>query len=286
MKFFRTPYLLPLAALAAWLCLDLAPASAQDAAKDRADTHLRLATTTSVEHSGLLTVLLPPFEADCRCKVDVIATGTGRALAVARRGDVDVVLVHAPALEKQFITNGYGTRRIGIMENDFLLVGPADDPAGIAHGKNAARAFARIAAHKALFISRGDNSGTHIKERSVWQDAGIDPHGTWYRKVGQGMGHTLIMAGEIHAHTLIDRGTWLALMHQVDLIPLVEGDPLLLNPYHLIPVNPKRHPQVRHALAMQFADWLTSHTGQTLIGEYRVAGQPLFRPVNRSFTPN
>ncbi|RMF86936.1 MAG: tungsten ABC transporter substrate-binding protein, partial [Nitrospinota bacterium] len=209
-----------------------------------AQTRLRLSTTTSTENSGLLAVLLPPFEKRFRVKVDVIPVGTGKALALARNGDVDVTLVHARSLEDQFVAEGYGVNRRDVMYNDFVLVGPPEDPAGIQQAKSAVEAFQRIAKTQALFLSRGDNSGTHVKEKTLWQEAGITPQGRWYLEAGKGMGATLTMADEKGAYTLSDRGTYLSMKHRLQLPILFAGDPRLFNPYGIIAVNPAKHPHV------------------------------------------
>ena len=239
---------------------------------------LRLATTTSTENSGLLAELLPPFEAANNVVVDVIAVGTGAALELGRNGDVDIVMVHAPALEEAFVEEGYGVERVGFMYNDFVILGPADDPAGIAGTDDASRAFTRIAGSESLFISRGDNSGTHAKERSIWSEAGLSPDGSWYREAGQGMGAVIAIANNEQAYTLADRGTYLAFRSDIDLDVVVEGDPLLFNPYAVIAVNPETHPQTNIDLAQALIDYLVSDDGQRIIGEYRVEGEQLFTP--------
>lgn len=252
------------------------------AGTDEADTgdpiRLRLATTTSTENSGLLAELLPPFEAASGAIVDVVAVGTGAALELGRNGDVDLVMVHAPELERAFVEQGYGVERVGFMYNDFVVLGPADDPAGIAGSTDAAAAFAAIATSGATFISRGDNSGTHAKERSVWERADLEPAGSWYREVGQGMGAVLTIADNEQAYTLADRGTFLAFRGQIELAVLVEGDPLLFNPYAVISVNPEVHSHVQRDLAQALIDYLVSDAGQRIIAEYRVQGEQLFTP--------
>ena len=245
----------------------------------QADTPiLRLATTTSTDNSGLLAVLLPQFEKQAGVKVHVIAVGTGKALRMGRDGDVDLVLVHAPATEKAFVDAGYGVDRRDVMYNDFVLVGPAADPAGIAKSGDANMALERIAAKNALFVSRGDDSGTHKKERNLWQSAGITPAGDWYREAGQGMGKVLQIAGELDAYTITDRGTWLAYRDKSPLKVLFEGDPRLFNPYGIIAVNPKRYPDTNYRDAGKLIAWITSETGQQMIGGFTISGSRLFTP--------
>ncbi|HUF39592.1 MAG TPA: substrate-binding domain-containing protein [Anaerolineales bacterium] len=250
---------------------------------------LRLATTTSTDDSGLLAAILPVFEEQYDARVDVIAVGTGQALALGEGGDVDVVLVHARTREDEFIASGHGTTRDDVMYNDFVLVGPADDPAG-AHGAvRAEDAFAAIAAAGSPFASRGDDSGTHTRELSLWAAAGLDPgpDQDWHRSLGQGMGETLLFANETGAYTLADRGTFLSMRESLPgLIIIVGGeriaenaDPALLNPYGVIPVNPDKG-GIAADLAEDFVDWLTGVETQALIGDFGVAvyGQPLFYP--------
>lgn len=240
---------------------------------------LRMATTTSTENSGLLEDILPRFEKSTGYKVHVIAVGTGKALRMGKDGDVDVVLVHAPPAEKKFVAAGYGVNRRHVMYNDFVIVGPANDPAGIRGMKNAAGALASIARHKAVFVSRGDDSGTNKKEIILWKDAGIKPHGKWYREAGQGMGKVLQMTSELQAYTLTDRGTWLFMKDKLPLKVLVQGDPKLFNPYGVIAVNPGRYPDINYKGAMDFITWITSRDGQSLIGKYRVHNRQLFVPT-------
>lgn len=245
---------------------------------------LRLATTTSTENSGLLRDLLPLFEARSGYRVHVIAVGTGKALKLGQNGDVDVVLVHAPAAERAFMKAGYGVDHRAVMYNDFVILGPADDPAGIRYSRTAAGALLRIARAAVPFVSRGDDSGTHKKERQLWQTAGIDPQGNWYREAGQGMGKVLQISGELAAYTLSDRGTWLALRDKLPLQVLYEGDPELFNPYGVMAINPARYPDLNHAGARAFIDWLTSAEGQARIGGFRLAGNKLFIPLANSDT--
>lgn len=239
---------------------------------------LRLATTTSTENSGLLGALLPPFEDANDVTVDVIAVGTGQALELGRNGDVDLVMVHAPALEEAFVAEGYGVERVGFMYNDFVILGPSADPAGIAGTADAVAAMEALAETEALFISRGDNSGTHAKERSIWSEAGITPEGSWYREAGQGMGAVITIANNEQAYTLADRGTYLAYRGDINLQVAVEGDQLLFNPYAVIAVDPERHPHVQHGTAQALIDFLVSPEGQRIIGEFRVEGEQLFTP--------
>lgn len=244
-----------------------------------AEQRIRLATTTSTDNSGLLAVLLPPFEKQNNVKVDVIAVGTGRALKLGENGDVDVVLVHAPAAEDAFIGKGFGVNRRDVMFNDFILVGPEADPAGVAKAKLAKESLALIVSAKAPFISRGDDSGTHKKEMKLWALGGIEPEGAWYMEAGQGMGAVLQIADEKQAYTLADRGTWLAYSGKLDLKILLAGDPKLYNPYGIIAVNPAVHPSVNYMGAMQLIAWVTSPDGQKIIGDFKIAGQPFFIPM-------
>jgi tungstate transport system substrate-binding protein len=242
------------------------------------DVTVRMSTTTSTENSGLLDVLLPPFEKRYGVKVHVIAVGTGKALKLGENGDVDVVFVHDRESEERFVTDGSGVNRRDVMYNDFVVVGPAADPAGLKGVKDAAEALKRVSAAKATFISRGDGSGTHKKEKSLWKAAGIAPEGDWYREAGQGMGAVLMMASEKKGYALSDRGMFDAMREKVGLAVLCEGDVRLFNPYSVIPVNPARHPKARYVEAMMLTGWLTSPEGQRIIGEYRKGGQILFVP--------
>ena len=238
---------------------------------------LKLSTTTSTENSGLLGVLLPPFEKKCGCQVDVIAVGTGKALKLGEAGDVDVVLVHARSLEDRFVADGFGINRRDVMYNDFVIIGPERDPADIRHARTAADAFKRIALGQVPFVSRGDESGTHEKELEIWRSAGINPQGRWYRSMGQGMGEAIIMATEMPGYTISDRGTYIVFKHgKTDLKILFEGEAGLFNPYGVIAVNPKRFPQVKFDLAMMFIDFITGPEGQSAIAGYQVGGEPVF----------
>lgn len=241
---------------------------------------LKLATTTSTEDSGLLDYILPEFTKDTGYEVQVISVGTGQAIEMGEAGDVDVILVHSRAAEDQFVEEGYGVDRRDVMYNDFLIIGPAEDPAGIKGEADVVKAFTTIQEKQAPFVSRGDNSGTDKKEKGIWSKAGITPEGDWYIEVGQGMGDTFRMADEKKAYTLIDRATYLNLKDNYQLEPVVEGSPELLNPYGVIPVNPEKHPHVDFEGATAFAEWLTSEKGQKMIGEFGVDefGQQLFVP--------
>ena len=254
-----------------------APASTNDSTGQR----LLLATTTSTYDSGLLDYLLPGFEQQQGVTVDVVAVGTGQALKLGEDGNADVLLVHARALEDAFMAAGHGVRREDVMYNDFVIVGPRDDPAGIGGGKDALAAFQQIMATEANFVSRGDDSGTHTMEKSIWQAGGMEPAGDWYVAAGQGMGAVLTLANEQQAYTLSDRATYLArTLEGTDLVILVENDSALFNPYGVIAVNPDKSPDIHGELAMQFIDWLTSIPVQEQIEQFGVAefGQPLFTP--------
>jgi len=242
---------------------------------------VRMATTTSTENSGLFDVIQPVFEQALDIRVHVIAVGTGKALELGRRGDVDVVLVHAKAAEEAFVKDGYGLARHEIMYNDFVIVGPPGDPAGVRGLRDAGEAFGKIAAASATFVSRGDDSGTHKKENTIWQQAAVRPQGDWYRQVGQGMGSTLQIAGEMAGYTLVDRGTWLAYRASSPLALLVAGGEELKNPYGIIAVNPERFPDVNYADAQRLIDWFASPEAHALIAGYRIDGEQLFYPVTK-----
>lgn len=266
---------------------------------------LKMSTTTSTLASGLLDVLLPPFEQDTGTRVKVFAKGTGAAIRDGIDGNVDVIFVHARAREAKFIKDGYGTKRYAVMHNDFIILGPSNDPAGIKGMQEATAALKKIAAAKALFVSRGDDSGTHTKEQDLWMATGLalkfatstivkkgkkstveflHPVGSekWYLSIGQGMGRTITFADEKRAYTLADRGTYIKYRYGrdagLDLEIMCAEDPLLNNPYGVIPVNPARHPHVRYALAQQFAKWLVSAKAQSIILNYRLQGKQLFYP--------
>jgi tungstate transport system substrate-binding protein len=240
-----------------------------------------LATTTSTQDSGLLDVLLPIFEKKTGYFVKTIAVGSGQAMAMGQKGEADVLLVHSPTAEKKFISEGYGVNRRLVMHNDYIIVGPPGDAAKIKGIKTAAEAFKKIASGKALFLSRGDNSGTHSKERDIWKTTGINPEGEkWYQQTGLGMGQTLSVAAEKKGYTLADRGTYLALKKNLGLDILVEGDAILLNIYHVIEVNPSKWPKVNAAGAKAFADFMVSKETQGIIKTFGVDkfGSPLFFP--------
>lgn len=266
---------------------------------------IKMSTTTSTENSGLLDVLLPEFTKDTGIQVKVFAKGTGAAIRDGIDGNVDIIFVHAKEREDKFIADGYGTRRYAVMHNDFIILGPPQDPAGINGLKDTAAALQKIAAAKALFISRGDDSGTHTKEQALWKATGLTldvktstivkkgqprtvrfmqpvESEAWYFSIGQGMGKTITFADEKRAYTLADHGTYIKYKYGrkagLDLEVLCEGDPLLNNPYGVIPVNPQKHPHVAYGLAEQFAKWLVSPKGQSLILNYRLLGQQLFYP--------
>ena len=240
--------------------------------------HLKLATTTSTENSGLLNTLLPPFEELFNIKVDVIAVGTGAAIKLGENGDVDILLTHDSDAEDKFMQYGYGVNRRDVMYNDFIVLGPSNDPAKIKGMENVVSAFANIANQQTFFVSRGDASGTDVKEKIIWKIAGIKPE-KWYMEAGQGMGATLQIANEKQAYVLCDRGTFLAYKDKMELDVLYEGDPLLFNPYSIIAVNPALYSQVKYMEAMQLIAWVTSVEGQKIIGEYKIGGEMLFYPM-------
>lgn len=269
------------------------------------DKVLKMSTTTSTQASGLLDVLLPALEKDTGITVKVIAKGTGAAIRDGKDGNVDVIFVHAKGREEKFIADGFGTKRYAIMHNDFVILGPEKDPAGIVGSNDAAAALKKIAGAEAIFVSRGDDSGTHTKEQALWKATGLPletlnsaivkkgkkvdvsyekPNGAdkWYLSVGQGMGKTLTITDEKQGYTLADRGTFIKYKYgrevPVELVVACEGDPLLANPYGVIPVNPKKHPHVQYELSKTFAEWLTSAKGQKVIADYRLLGKQLFYP--------
>lgn len=268
-----------------------------------ADGVLTLATTTSTENSGLLAYLHPDFERQTGLRVKVIAKGTGASLQLARDGNADVVLVHAPAEEEKFVGQRFGVLRRSVMYNDFVIIGPKNDPAGVGKAKDAVEALRRITAAKRAFISRGDGSGTHVKEQELWRRSGLPlqvktvtmvvegerqtfesvrPDGDWYFSIGQGMGKSITLATEKGAYTLADRGTFYALAlaqpPKTDLVILREGDPSLRNPYSVIAVNPAKHPHADFAGAKQYIEWITSPRVQQMIGRYTIQGKVLFHP--------
>ena len=237
-----------------------------------------LASTTSTEQSGLFAHLLPQFQRATGIAVKVVAVGSGQAIDMARRGDADVLLAHDPAAEERLVAEGFALRRIPVMYNDFVLIGPAADPARV-RGSDIAQALRHIREQRALFVSRGDRSGTHAAELRYWQQAQIDVATlAAYRACGCGMGPALNMAASLDAYTLADRGTWLAFANRGSLALLVEGDRRLFNPYAVMAVNPAKHPHVKQAQAQQFVDWITGPAGQAAIAAFRIGGQPLFFP--------
>ncbi|MCH7709150.1 MAG: substrate-binding domain-containing protein [Myxococcales bacterium] len=241
---------------------------------------LILATTTSTQDSGLLDELIPLFEKKTGFRVKTIAVGTGEALKMSGRGDADVLLAHAPAEEQKYVDDGSIVNRQLVMHNNFLIVGPESDPAGIRGLENASDGMARISAAQASFVSRGDNSGTHFTEQSLWKAAGIEPSGDWYIEAGQGMGATLMIASEKQAYTLVDGGTFLAMLDRLDLTSLLEGDEVLLNLYSVSEVNPARFPKVNNVGARAFSDFIRDPDTQVIIGKFGIAkfGRPLFFP--------
>ncbi|MDD9871530.1 MAG: substrate-binding domain-containing protein [Gammaproteobacteria bacterium] len=273
----------------------LPPAMATVAAADT----VRLAVTTSTDNSGLIQAVLPEFERSAGIRVQVIAAGTGRALQIGRRGDADAILVHARDLELAFMESGHGAHRREVMFNDFILAGPAADPAGARDAATAADAFAAVAAagegggarvesdgtdvedgdSAVIFVSRGDQSGTHRRELKLWRAASVAPGGDWYREAGQGMGKVLLIASELGAYVLVDRGTWLAYRGRAALAVLAEGDAALRNVYSVITVNPQKNPHVNNKGARKLVDWLTSRAGQRAIGGFRIQGEVLFHPL-------
>ncbi|MBV9201974.1 MAG: substrate-binding domain-containing protein [Alphaproteobacteria bacterium] len=263
------------------IALSVAVASWADAAEA-----IVLATTTSVENSGLLARILPEFTKQTGISVRVLAQGTGQALATAARGDADLVLVHDPEAELQFMADGHGVDRRQVAWNDFVVIGPRADPAHMASGHDAVAAFTAIAETGAPFVSRGDKSGTDALEHRLWQAAEIDPAklggGSWYRDIDGGMGAALNAASAVGAYTLSDRGTWLSFGNKGDLTVLVEGDPRLLNRYDLILLDLKKHPEAKHEPARRLAEWLASPEGQAAIGAYKIDGEQLFHPSAQS----
>lgn len=240
-----------------------------------------VSSTTSTEQSGLFGHILPLFEQASGVKVKVVALGTGQALDTARRGDADVVFVHDRVAEEKFVAEGYGVERKEVMYNDFVLIGPKADPAGVAGGHDIVEALKKVQAEEAPFVSRGDKSGTHAAELRLWKMAGIDiaaNKGAWYRDSGSGMGPSLNMAASLGAYILADRGTWLSFKNKQDLKIVVEGDKRLFNQYGVILVNPAKHPHVKQALGQQFIDWIVSPQGQSAIASYKIDGEQLFFP--------
>jgi len=245
------------------------------------DKSIVVSSTTSTQDSGLFGEILPKFKAKTGIGVKVVAQGTGQALDTGRRGDADVVFVHAKAQEEKFVADGFGVKRFDVMYNDFVVIGPKADPAGIRGGKDVLAAFKAIADNGSPFVSRGDKSGTHSAELALWKKAGLDPAGTkpaWYREIGQGMGAALNTAGGMGAYVLSDRGTWISFKNRGDLEIVVEGDRQLFNQYGIILVNPEKHAHVKKELGQQFIDWVISREGQDAIRAHTINGQQLFFP--------
>ena len=264
-----------IAAVAAAAVLSGAPVSAQDKS-------IVVSSTTSTQDSGLFGYILPLFKQKTGIEVKVIAQGTGQALDTGRRGDADVVFVHAKSAEEKFLAEGQGVKRYPVMYNDFVLIGPKNDPAGIKGMKDVAKALQMIKDKQAPFISRGDRSGTHLAELALWnKNAGVDiekEKGPWYKSIGQGMGAALNTAGASNAYVLSDRGTWISFKNKGDLVIAVEGDKRLFNQYGVMLVNPEKHPNVKKDLGQQFIDWLVSPEGQKAIANYKINGEQLFYP--------
>ena len=242
---------------------------------------ITVASTTSTEQSGLFKHLLPVFEKKTGIQVRVVALGTGQALDMGRRGDADVVFVHAKALEEKFLADGYGVKRFDVMYNDFVLIGPKSDPAAVAGGKDIVAALQKIRSAQAPFASRGDKSGTHFAELELWKAAGVDiakDKGPWYRDTGSGMGPTLNTAAGMNAYALTDRGTWLSFRNRGELVTVVEGDQRLFNQYGVMLVDPAKHPHIKKAQGQAFIDWVISSEGQKTIAEYKIGREQLFFP--------
>lgn len=239
---------------------------------------LKMATTTSTDNSGLLAVLNPPFEKKYKVKLDVISVGTGKAIRLGKNGDVDLIFVHAPGAEKKFVNQGYGVEREPVMHNDFVIVGPENDPVGLKDANNIQQAMKLLSDKKHIFISRGDDSGTHKKETNLWNLASGVPTGNWYLAVGQGMGIVLRIADDKEAYTLTDRGTYLAYKDKMRLKVLFENDEALFNPYHVIMVNPKKHSHTKIDLARKYSEFIRGEEGQSLIRNFKVNGELLFHP--------
>ena len=254
------------------------PGGSAVAQRPASERVIRMATTTSTENSGLLGWLLPPFEKACGCSVRVVSVGTGAALKLGANGDADLVLVHARAAEDRFVAAGHGIDRRDVMYNDFVLVGPKADPAGVRSAGNAAAALKAVAGRQQRFVSRGDDSGTHQMELDLWKSAGGLPKWVGYLSAGRGMGEVLTMASELQAYALTDRGTWASMRGRLELAVLSEGDPALANPYGVIAVNPARHPGINARGARELIDWLTSPEGQARIASYKAGGETLFFP--------
>ncbi|SFG62511.1 tungstate transport system substrate-binding protein [Halopelagius inordinatus] len=255
------------------------------------DRELTLATTTSTYDTGLLDELNAAFEESFDATVKAVPQGTGAAIETARNGDADVILVHARGAEDEFLRDGFGVNRRDVMFNDFVIVGPEDDPAGIGGTSSATEAFATIAETESTFVSRGDDSGTNKKELNIWAESGVEPSGQWYQEVGKGMGDTLVQASQSGAYTLADRGTYLSMQSEIDLVihvqgPLKDGPTILKNPYGVIPVNPAKYDDVNYQLAMAYVGFITGPEGQDLIDNYTANGSQLFFPNALSEEPN
>ncbi|MFC2992022.1 substrate-binding domain-containing protein [Halomonas tibetensis] len=248
------------------------------------DDYIVLASTTSTEQSGLFGHLLPAFAEASGIRVRVVAVGTGQAFEIARRGDADSLLVHDTDGEERFVAEGFAAERADVMANDFVIIGPGHDPAGIAKAETVVDALARIAETQAPFASRGDDSGTHRAEQRLWEAAGVDPGGTWYRELGSGMGQTLNTTAAMDAYTMSDRATWVAFENPQNLTLLLEGDEALFNPYGSLLIDPQRHPHLKHDLAEQWHRWLLSADGQQAIADFTVKGQQLFFPSANSMS--
>lgn len=242
---------------------------------------MKLAVTTSFHNSGLSDILIPEIKKDLGLDVYLLVVGTGQAFKLGRAGDVDAILVHSRGAEDQFVAEGYGTHRREIMYNDFVLIGPKTDEAEIATAKSAFEALKKVAAKQAIFVSRGDDSGTHRKELALWKTAGLDPdkfEGGWYRATGSGMGATLNTASGMNGYVFADRASWLNFKNKGDMKLLFSGDPTLFNQYAYIPVNPQKHPHIKKDLAAKLENWLVSPKVQKMIGDYKIAGEQLFTP--------
>lgn len=280
-------YLLTLATVLGILALSLCgcskkpgrttgPGGGKESAVRAEEKVIRLASTTSMENTGLLDVLLPAFKKKTGITVHTIAVGTGKAMKLAENGDVDVLIVHAPEAEQEFMAASFGRNRTPLFYNFFLVAGPPDDPAGVKDAATVAEVFAKIASGRITFISRGDDSGTHKKEMEIWQKAGVSPEGTWYMETGQGMGATLTIADEKQGYVLVDGATFLAFEAKIGLAQVCEGDPLLRNPYSAIAVNPERHRHAKYEEAKAFIEWLVSEEARTIVREFKKNGKTLF----------
>ncbi|MDR5904927.1 substrate-binding domain-containing protein [Franzmannia qiaohouensis] len=242
------------------------------------DRYITVASTTSTEASGLFEHIVPMFREETGIDVRVVAVGTGQAFEIGRRGDADIVLVHDTTGEEEFVTNGYGRERRDIMYNDFILVGPSEDPAALRESDSALDAFSRIAEAEHPFTSRGDDSGTNRAELRLWEEAGVDPSGQWYRELGSGMGETLNTAAGMDAYTYVDRATWIAFDNRQNLELVYEGDPVMFNQYGSLPLSQERHPDLKHDMAEEWHQWLLSDEGQAAIASYELRGEQLFFP--------